>query len=572
MPFLSLIRRPLWHVAGFSVVVNLLLLAPALFMLQVFDRVLSSQSRETLLVLLIGMGIALVLLFLLDQLRARLQAAVGHLLADLLSPLIAQVTLARAAALGEAAPQQALRDASLLRGLFSAQGLLALFDAPWAVIYVAVIWFAHPWLGVAAAVAALLMLAIAVMNDLLTRRGIESLQLEAADANRELEAALHNAEVTQALGMGPAVIARWQRRNDALAADRSASTDRSAAMASLAKTARQAIQTLMLALGAYLVITRQATPGIMIASTVLLGRALAPVEQVVASWRVLSEGRGALRRIGELLREARAQPPRMNLPAPAGRLEARNVAYRIPGSERLVLSGVSFSLERGESLAITGASAAGKSTLLRLLAGLWKPSAGVVSLDDADLAQWPREAIGPWIGYVPQDVELFSGSVAENIARLGPVDAEAVVRAAQRARVHELILSLPQGYDTEIGLRATALSPGQRQRIALARALYGEPRLLLLDEPNANLDGAGEQALAEALRALRGDVTVVVVTHRSTLVQHIDRMLVLEAGRVLYCGSTAEVLRAMRVVTRPAHGAQVVPMPRPAAAGQERQP
>lgn len=567
----ALVRRPLWHVAGFSVLVNLLLLTPALFMLQVFDRVLTSQSRETLLVLLLGMAIALLLLFLFDQVRARLHAAIGHLLGDLLSPLVAQALLSRSLALGEPAPRQALRDVTLLRGLFSAQGLLALFDAPWAVIFVAVIWLAHPLLGIAAAGAALLMLALAFATDRLTRRGIESLQAEAAEAGRELEAALHNAEVTQALGMGPAVIARWQRRNDALATRLSASTGCSASLAALARAMRQAIQALMLALGAYLVITRQATPGIMIASTVLLGRALAPVEQVVASWRSLVEGRGALARVRALLAAAEAGPARMALPAPAGRLEARNLAWRLPGSDRLVLSAVSLELERGESLAVTGASAAGKSTLLRLLAGLLKPSAGWVGLDGADLAQWPREALGPSIGYVPQDVELFSGSVAENIARLGTVDAQAVVRAARRARVHELILALPQGYDTEVGPQSRALSPGQRQRIALARALYGDPRLLLLDEPNANLDGAGEQALAEALRELRGDVTVVVVTHRGSLVQHIDKMLVLEAGRVLHQGSTAEVLRALRTPAGAAHGAQVVPM-RPAAGAKEHAP
>ena len=564
---IHLLRRPLLHVAGLSFFVNLLLLAPALFMLQVFDRVLTSQSQETLLVLLIGMGIALLLMFALDHLRSRLQGVAGNLVAESLSPTVARLMLGRTAERGERMPAEALRDVATLRGLFSAQGLLALFDAPWVIVYVAVIWLAHPWLGAAAAVAACVMLLLAVANDLLTRRDIEALQKAAGGASRTLEASLHNAEVAHALGMGDALIARWRHKNAEVTALQSATAGKSVAMAALTRTMRQAIQSMMLALGAYLVVTHEATAGIMVATTILLGRALAPVEQVVGSWRVLAEGRSAFRRLAALLASAEVEAPRMALPAPSGRLTAQNLIYRVPGGDRVILGGVSLALEPGESLAIIGPSAAGKSTLLRILTGIWHPSAGVVRLDQADLAQWPREALGPYIGYVPQDVELFHGTVAENIARLGAVDSAQVVRAAQRAHVHELVLSLPQGYDTEIDPSGVTLSPGQRQRIALARALYGEPRLVLLDEPNANLDGAGEQALGEALKALRGEVTVVIVTHRTTLIAHIDKMLVLEAGRTLHYGSTAEVMKAMQQNARPAAaqtasaGAQVVAMP-----------
>jgi PrtD family type I secretion system ABC transporter len=298
----------------------------------------------------------------------------------------------------------------------------------------------------------------------------------------------------------------------------------------------------------------------MIATTTLLGRALAPVELIVGSWRILAEGRAAFRRLSELLGAAEAQPARMALPAPRGRLIAQNLMFRAPQGERMLIAGVSLELDAGESLAIIGPSGAGKSTLARLLTGVWKPTAGVVRLDQADLSQWPREDLGPWLGYVPQDVELFPGTVAENIARLGEVDSAQVVRAAQRAHVHELILSLPEGYDTMVDPQGALISPGQRQRIALARALYGDPKLLVLDEPNSNLDGAGELALGEALKALKGQVTVVVVTHRSTLVQHMDKMLVLEAGRVQQYGTQAEVRQAM-----PQSG-RVVAMPRMAGA------
>ena len=556
-----LLRRPLFFAAGFSFFVNLLLLAPALFMLQLFDRVLVSQSSETLLVLLLGMAVALGLMLVLDYLRARLQGVAGNLLAESLAPAVARITLARSAP-GALAPGEGLRDVAALRNLFSAQGLLALFDTPWVVVYVAVIALAHPMLGVAAALAALGMLGLALLNDRLTRRDIEALQQDAAQATRFLEASLHNAEVVHSLGMAEALIARWRGLNARVTARQGPTARRAVAMAALTRTTRQSVQVLLQALGAWLVISGEATPGVMVATTILLGRALAPVEQVVGSWRVLAEGRLALRRLRELFGAAEATTERMPLPAPSGRLRADGLAYRPPGSERVVLAGVSLALEPGEALAVVGASGAGKSTLLRLLTGACRPSAGTVRLDDADLAQWPRESLGPWLGYLPQDVELFVGSVAENIARLGPVDAEQVVRAARRAGVHELILALPEGYDTPVDPRGALLSPGQRQRIALARALYGEPRLLVLDEPNSNLDGAGELALAEALAALRGEVTVVVVTHRSSLVQQMDRLLVLEAGRVQQLGTVAEVLQATR---RADAAAVVVPMPRQAA-------
>lgn len=563
-PLFQLLQRPLLAVAGLSFFVNLLLLAPALFLLQVFDRVLASQSHATLLVLLLGMAVVLGLMLVLDYLRGRLQGVAGNLVAEQLSPTVAKVMLATSARRAERVPSEGLRDVAALRSLFSAQGLLALFDTPWALVYVAVIWLAHPLLGMAAAAASLLMLILAVVNDRITRRDIEALQKEAAQATRYLESSMQNAEVVQSLGMGDALLGRWRNLNARVTALQGPTARKSVAMAALTRTTRQAVQVMMPALGAWLVISGEGTPGILVATTILLGRALSPVEQVVGSWRVLAEGRLAFARLSELLNAAERQPQRMTLPAPAGRLHAQGLVYRPPRSERMILAGVSLSLEPGESLAIIGPSGAGKSTLLRLLTGLWKPNAGVVRLDHVDLAQWPREELGPWLGYVPQDVELFPGTVADNIARLGEVDSALVVRAAQRAGVHELILALPEGYDTVINAMGGMLSPGQRQRIALARALYGDPKLLVLDEPNSNLDGAGELALGEALKALNGQVTVIVVTHRSTLVQHMDKMLVLEAGRVQHYGSVAEVRQAMKQPGPHTGGGQVVVMPRAA--------
>ncbi len=568
-PLLTLLRRPLFLVAGLSFFVNLLLLVPALFMMQVFDRVLSSQSNDTLLVLMLGAGVALLLMLALDYLRSRLQGVAGNLVGESLSPAITRLSMVQGAQRNGRAGAEGLRDVGTLRTLFSAQGLLAVFDAPWLVVYVAIIGLAHPSLGLAAAAAATVMIVLALLNDRLTRRGVNAVQKEASKASRYLETSLASAEVAQTLGMTDSLIARWQVRNAAVSELQRPVAARSVAMAAVTRAFRQSVQVAMLSLGAYLVIHGEATSGVMIATTILLGRALAPVEQLVGSWRVLAEGRGAYRRLGKMLDAAQAEPERMTLPAPAGQLTAQGVVYRVPGSERLILGGVSLHLEPGEALGIIGASGAGKSTLVRLLTGVWKPDAGTVRLDKADLTQWSREQLGPHIGYVPQDVELFPGSVAENIARLGKLDAEAVVRAAQRAHVHDLILALPQGYDTPIEPGSAVISPGQRQRIALARALYGDPKLVILDEPNSNLDGAGEVALASALRELRGHATVIVVTHRSTLIQHVDKLLVLDGGRAKHYGPAAEVTKAMQAAAapKPSAEARVAEMLRTLSAG-----
>ncbi|HSV77929.1 MAG TPA: type I secretion system permease/ATPase [Ramlibacter sp.] len=570
-PLHQYLRRPLLHVAGFSLFINLLLLIPSIFMLQVFDRVLVSRSTDTLVVLGIGAGIGLLILMALDYVRARLQGVAGNIIGESLSPVVTKLTVAQRARQGKAMTE-GLRDVGALRGAFSAQGLLAVFDAPWMVVYLAIIWLAHPYLGMTAVAAAVVMLLPAVLIDVITRRDIEALQKSTGSATRYLETSLHNAEVVQTLGMTDALLSRWEQRNAEVTALQAPTAHKTVSMAAFTRTLRQAVQIVMLAVGAWLVISGHASPGVTVACTILLGRALAPVEQVVGSWKILAEARAAYRRLSELLASAAKEPQRMELPAPRGHLMAGNLAFRAPGGDRLLLAGVSVQLEPGESLAIIGPSGAGKSTLLRLLTGLWQPTAGVVRLDGSDIALWPREQIGPWLGYVPQDVELFAGTVAENIARLALVDPAKVVQAAQRARVHEMIQSLPNGYDTYIEPSAAFLSPGQRQRIALARALYGDPKLLVLDEPNSNLDGAGELALAQALKELKGQVTVVVVTHRTTLVQHVDKMLVIEGGKPQHYGPVAEVMKEMQANAQTGQPrTKVVPMPmHAAAAGMER--
>lgn len=542
------LRPLLRYLAVFSFFMNMLFLVPAIFMSQVFDRVLTSYSQETLWVLLGGTLIALLLLLTLDYVRNLLQNVLGNIIEEHLAPRVVNTVVANLARSPQGARPEGLRDVNTLRNVFSANGLIALFDAPWVVIYVLFIGTFHASLGVCAGVAAAIMVALAWVNDRMTRAALESGQKESRRASQYMESSMRNAEVLQALGMTSNLLTRWRALQDRVVADQSDTTRTMVAFSAGTRFFRQLIQIVMLSLGAYLVLSGHASAGIMIATTILLGRAVQPVEQLVASWRSLTEARAAYRRLLDLSKEFpddNATP--VTLPCPDGQLMVDGVSLRAPGSERIVLNNVSFALSAGEALAVIGPSAAGKSSLARLLTGVWRPLAGVVRLDGADVAYWPREDLGQWIGYVPQDVELFEGTVAENIARLGTVDSEVVVAAAKRAFAHELILNLPQGYDTPVGEGGGCLSPGQRQRIALARALYRNPRLVLLDEPNANLDGAGELALAHAIRGLRKDgVTTIVITHRPSLIAHVDKILLLEGGRVAQFGPVAQVMKALQ--------------------------
>jgi PrtD family type I secretion system ABC transporter len=541
------LRPLLGSLASFSFFINLLMLIPAIFIMQVFDRVIPSNSTDTLLVLLAGAAVALLILLCLDYVRNRLQNVVGNLVDERLSPPVVQTLVAQAARQPQALRVAGVADVATVRNLFSANGLIALFDAPWVVIYVLVIWAFHPVLGMGAAIFATLMLTLAWANDRVSRHSLEKLQQETRRAAQYVETSLRNAEILQALGMTGPLLRRWQAMQGKLAPLQNTASRGAVAFSATTRFMRQTIQVAMLALGAWLVLSQQASAGIMIATTILLGRAVQPVEQLVGSWRMLADARAAYRRLAELFDDADDKPPRLAMPRPEGQLVVEGVSFRAPGSEKFLVANVALALAPGEALAIIGPSAAGKSTLARLITGIWPPTAGTVRLDGADIAYWPREELGPWIGYVPQDVELFEGSVADNIARLGEVDSEAVIAAARRANAHEMILTLPEGYDTPVGEHGSRLSPGQRQRVALARALYGSPKLVVLDEPNSNLDGAGEVALAQALSGLRSEgITSVVVTHRPSLIAHVDKILVLEAGRVKQFGPAAEVMKAIQ--------------------------
>lgn len=545
---LSGLRPYLFFAGFFSFAINLLLLAPPLYMLQVFDRVLTSRSGETLAALTLAVAVALVVMAALDVVRTYLLSALGGALDAMIGPKVIDGLIGQTARLGGREHGHALRDVQALRGFLSGAGILALFDAPWLPVFLLIITLFHPVLGAIAFAGALGMVLIAFLNERLTRKPLERAQLEARRASSFIDLSVRNAQVVTALGMLPAVTARWKKLNDAALAEQARATRSGAALSGLTKFARQFIQAAMLGAGAYIVLKQEVSPGVMIAATILLGRALAPVEQLVAGWRNLVEARAAWRRLNDLLKEEKGEPG-TSLPAPQGRLGAERVVFGTRGADKPIIRGASFGLEAGEALGVIGPSASGKSTLARLLVGVWRPVSGNVRLDGADVATWPREDLGRHIGYLPQDVELFPGTVTQNIARLGDEDAAEVIRAAQRAHVHELILRLPSGYDTDLG--EFPLSPGQRQRIALARALYGNPRLVVLDEPNSNLDHDGDQALLATLKRLKEEgVTVVIIAHRPSLLVGVDKVLVLREGAVEAFGPRNDVLQ--RVVRRAA--------------------
>ncbi len=535
--------RPVFIHAGlFSLVINLLMLMPALFMLQVYDRVVSSHSEETLVMLVILTAGALLFMAYLEVIRSRLLVSAGIGLEKLLGPRVLEEAVKGGAAPGQKEAQFGLRDVGVLRAFLAGPGIISLLDSPWLPIYLAVIFLFHPLLGWIALGGAVMLFGIALLNERVSRKPLEAIQLDARKAGRFAEQATSNAEVISALGMVQSLTLAWQKMSRKVLSLQLDSGRNSSVLTSSSKFMRQFLQIAMLAAGAWLVIEQQATSGVMIAATILLGRALAPVEAAIAGWKSMVDARAAYGRVDRILSDSATTEGVTQLPAPEGELSVERAVFGFKGQDRPVLKGVSFQLAAGEMLAIVGPSAAGKSTLARLLVGLWKPVTGNVRLDGADIAQWPREWLGPHIGYLPQDVELFAGTVSENIARMGQIDSERVVEAAQRANAHEMILRLPQGYDSPVGEGGAFLSAGQRQRVGLARALYGEPKLVVLDEPNSNLDVEGESALGEALLGLRKDgVTVVIITHRTGLLSLVDKVLVLREGVVDKFGTPLEV-------------------------------
>jgi PrtD family type I secretion system ABC transporter len=539
--------RPFVLLAGAaSLLLNLTLLMPALYMVQVFDRVFSSGSVETLAMLSVLVFLALGFGYFMDTARARALASAGRALERRLSPLALTSMLRQAAGTTGRVDDDVLRDVTQLRSFLSGSGIVALFDAPWVPLYLIVIALMHPVLGGAATLGAMLLGGLGVLTEHLTRGNADRALRSSRATSRHADALARNAEAVIGMGMTSAAIASWESHHSKLLAAQESLGATSTRLTALARIVRQSLQIVMLGTGAYLVIDASASPGIMVAATILIGRALQPVEALIGGWKSFIDARGASRRLNE-----RALPEtmssRLSLPTPVGRLDVERISFASAPQRPAIVKGIAFQLSPGESLGLVGPSASGKTTLIRLLLGIWKPQVGTVRLDGADISRWDRDTLGNSVGYLPQDVELFAGTVAENIARLGPVDSQKVVEAARIAHVHDMILRLPEGYDTQIGQGGAVLSGGQRQRIALARAVYGDPKLVVLDEPNANLDDEGDIALSHALAELKARaVTVILVGHRRAVMSQLDKLAVMRNGTLESFGPMSAMLKRTR--------------------------
>lgn len=536
--------KPFVLLAGVSsLVLNLALLVPSLYMLQLFDRVFASRSLETLTMLTILAASSLVLMYLMDTARAAALYWSGKILDGRMGPLAIHKLIEGASRPYLKSNIHASRDVSLLRGFLTGNGIFALFDAPWLPIYLIIIYLLHPLLGLCATVGALIYFVLALLNERLTREPTEKMLLTTRTASRYIDAAVRNAEVVVGMGMEKGVVARWNELNSQVLSDSAKLSVTSSRMGAMVRSLRSGMQVVMLGVGAWLVIVDNVSPGVMVAGTILLSKAFQPVELLITGWKSLIEARGAWYRLSQQT-EANQEPESLlTLPKPTGRLEVERVVFGGSPGKPAFIKGIAFSLQAGELLGVIGPSASGKTTLARLILGIWKPQAGCVRLDGADTAQWPRQELGQYVGYLPQDVELFSGSVAENIARMGAVDSDAVVLAARQANAHDMILRLPEGYETQIGEGGASLSGGQRQRLGLARALFGEPQLVVLDEPNANLDRDGEIALGAALAELKQrGATVVLIGHRPAMMAQTDKIAVIKDGQLEAFGPTQEIL------------------------------
>ncbi|RWM05782.1 MAG: type I secretion system permease/ATPase [Mesorhizobium sp.] len=534
-------RRYFLFAAVFSLAINLLYLASPLYMLQVYDRVVTSGSETTLVMLTLVLLAAFLALAGLDLVRAAILTRASARLDRLLS---AKILAASVETPSQGVSQsQPVRDFDTFRQVITGSGIHAMFDLPWSPIYIGIIFLLHPWLGFFALGSSLLLIAMAVLNEYMVRAPLKQAN-DLATANYNFtEMSLRNAEVIRAMGMIDGLVRRWGRDRGLALRQQGQASDRAALMSGLIRFLRLTMQSLILGVGAYLVIERQITGGSMFAASLLLGRGLQPVEQIVGLWRSLILARAALGRVEKLLDGGARSERSFNLPKPTGKIAVEQLSFAIPSLQKVLLRDVSFRLEAGEALGIVGPSGAGKSTLARHLAGIMQPSRGTVRLDGADMTQWGREALGDHIGYLPQDIELFSDTVAANIGRFKTdVDRE-VIEAARLAGVHEMIIRLPQGYETQIGEGGAVLSGGYRQRIALARAVFGTPNLIVLDEPSSNLDSDGDRALAEcALELKRRGSTIIIVSHRPSTLANVDKILLLRDGAVEAFGMKNEIV------------------------------
>lgn len=531
-------------VGFFSFFVNALMLVPSFYMLQVYGRVVTSGSIPTLVMLTLIMTILMGTMGSLEWVRSRIMVRLSTRLDVLLSRDVYRASFKKALDSGGMdASAQPLNDLTGLRQFLTGNGLFAFFDTPWLPVYIGVMFLFHPWYGWFAIGCAIVLLMLAVVNEKLTGKAIADANKQNIAANLHTNKNLRNAEVIESMGMLEALMGRWGERQRQVLLLQSQASDKGGMVTSFSKTFRMLSQSLILGIGAYLAVKQEITPGLMIAGSILLGRALAPIDLMIGSWKGFISARSQYARLNEILDEQQAEPQRMSLPAPEGHVLVENLIVSAPGSKTPILKNISFAVPAGSVVGVIGPSASGKSTLARALLGVWAPQHGVVRLDGADINNWDKRELGPYVGYLPQDIELFEGSISENIARFREVEPDKVIQAAKTAGVHEMILQLPEGYDTVIGSGGVNLSGGQRQRVGLARAIYGSPRLIILDEPNSNLDDVGERALAMAIQQLKASgATVFIITHRTSILAQLDRLLVMSNGAIGLYGPRDKVM------------------------------
>lgn len=568
-------------VGFFSFFVNALMLVPTFYMIQVSGRVVPSSSTSTLIMLTLILTILMATLGSLEWVRSRIMVRISNRLDVLLSRDVYRASFKRALASGGMdASAQSLNDLTSLRQFLTGNGLFALFDAPWLPIYTAVMFLFHPWFGWMTVGAAVVLIALAYLTHRYTSNALAEANQQSLTANLHTTKSLRNAEVIESMGMLDTLMGRWAVRQRRVLVLQSDASDKSGIISSISKTFRNWAQSMMLAAGAYLVITHEINPGLMMAGSLLLGRALSPIDQMIGSWKGFVAARMQYQRLNDTLEKLRSEPQRMSLPNPEGHVQVESLVVAPPGAKAPVIRNISFVAPAGSIVGIVGPSAAGKSTLARALLGIWPPQHGTVRLDGADISSWDKQELGPHLGYLPQDIELFEGSISDNIARFAKVDPEKVVLAARIAGVHEMILQLPSGYDTVIGSEGVNLSGGQRQRIGLARAVYGSPRLIVLDEPNSNLDEVGERALGVALQKIKETgATVFIISHRPNILSRLDRVMVLNAGTLSMYGARDQVIaelaqqqaKAQAQAQGQAHPrVAAATAPAPAASGEEQ--
>lgn len=542
---LFFIRHYFLPTAFFSLVINLLQITPMFYMMQLYSRVIVTRSEEAFWLLSILLLVALLVMGALEIVKARILVSANNAIDAIIAP-----DLLKKMVEGATSPEQnpyhyALKDLHTVRTFLTGHGIIQVMEALWLPFYLLIMYLMHPLMVFVLAIGILLMGCVTVVNEYLTSPALAEANTASRNTSRFVDSAMQNAEVVNAMGMLPSLTRRWASLNDRVMALQTRASNRAGTISGSTKFLRILIGAMGSGVGTYIVLKNQTfSPGLMMAGGIMFAKALGPIEYIITGWKNITDARSAYFRLDKFFKQINDNPPViMELPPPTGQISLEHVTFGIRSNNRIILKDISFSLAAGEALGVVGPSASGKSSLARLLVGVWKPLQGVIRMDGADISNWPSEKLGGYIGYLPQDIELFAGTIAENIARLDEPDSEQVLAAAKLAGLNEIILQMPNGYDTQIGEGGAILSGGQRQRIGFARALYGSPRILVLDEPNASLDTAGETALVNALQQIKAaGITTILITHNPNYLSNVTKLLILQNGTVAAFGAKDWVL------------------------------